>query len=169
MGRAGDFALSLDSPAGGERTLIVELVTTLCIEGKFAMNNVQLARNVYDAFGRGDIAAVLDLFESDMEWHPAEGHPFRPDGSPWIGRDAIAEGFFARIGEAWSSFTVTPRAFHDAHDAVVVEGRYTGVLKGSGHTIDAQFCHIWTTRDGKMRSFQQYMDTAKLQDAMGAR
>jgi ketosteroid isomerase-like protein len=129
------------------------------------MNSVQLARNVYDAFGRGDIPAVLDFFESDMEWHPAEGHPFRPDGSPWMGRDAIAQGFFARIGEAWTSFTVTPRAFHDAHDTVVVEGRYTGVLKGSGQAIDAQFCHIWTAHNGKMRSFQQYMDTAQLQHA----
>jgi ketosteroid isomerase-like protein len=132
------------------------------------MNTVQLARDVYDAFGKGDIPAVLDFFAPDMEWHPAEGHPFRPDGSPWIGRQAIAEGFFAQIGAAWTSFTVTPRAFHDAGDTVVVEGRYTGVLRESGQTIDAQFCHIWTTRHGRMRSFQQYMDTAQLQRAATA-
>lgn len=132
------------------------------------MNSVQLAQDVYDAFGAGDIPAVLDFFAPDMEWHPAEGHPFRPDGSPWIGRQAIAEGFFAQIGAAWTSFRVTPRAFHDAGDTAVVEGRYTGVLRESGQTIDAQFCHIWTTRHGRMRSFQQYMDTAQLQRAATA-
>ena len=132
------------------------------------MSSVQLAQDVYDAFGRGDIPAVLELFTPDMEWHPAEGHPFRPDGSPWIGRDAIAEGFFAQIGAAWTTFTVTPRTFHDAGDTVVVEGRYAGVLKGSEQTIDAQFCHIWTVQGGRMRSFQQYMDTAQLQQAAAA-
>lgn len=132
------------------------------------MSSVQLARDVYDAFGRGDIPAVLESFAPDMEWHPAEGHPFRPDGSPWIGRDAIAENFFAQLGAAWTSFTVTPHTFHAAGDTVVVEGRYTGTVKGSGRTIDAQFCHIWTTRGATMRSFQQYMDTAQLQHAVAA-
>ena len=132
------------------------------------MSSVQLTRDIYDAFGRGDIPAVLDYFAPDMEWHPAEGHAFRPDGSPWVGRDEIAEGFFAQIGEAWSTFTVTPRRFHDAGDTVVVEGRYTGVLRDSRESIDAQFCHIWTARNGKMAGFQQYMDTAQLQHAVAA-
>ena len=167
--RAANSPFGLDSPAGGERTLSwrAELESNLTAVERNDMSSVQLTRDIYDAFGRGDIPAVLGCFAPDMEWHPAEGHAFRPDGSPWVGRDEIAEGFFAQIGEAWSTFTVTPRRFHDAGDTVVVEGRYTGVLRESRESIDAQFCHIWTARDGKMTT-QQYMDTAQLQHAVAA-
>jgi len=35
--------------------------------------------------------------------------------------------------------------------------------------MDAQVCHIWDVKDGKLTRFQQYVDTAKFQDVMGAR
>ena len=66
-------------------------------------------------------------------------------------------------------FTVNPIAFHDAGDVVSVEGRYTAKHQGTGRSIDAQFCHVWTLKDGRITKFQQYTDTAKFQDAMGVR
>jgi ketosteroid isomerase-like protein len=52
---------------------------------------------------------------------------------------------------------------------VVVEARYTGTFKETGKALDAQVCHIWKLGDGKVTSFQQYVDTAQLQDVEGAR
>jgi uncharacterized protein len=129
------------------------------------MSSVQTARAVYDALGRGDVAAVLAAFDSNIEWRPAEGHPFQPDGKPWIGRDAVTENLFVRGATEWDGFTVTPDAFHPAGDTVVVEGRYRGTVRASGRRVDAQFCHIWRLRGGKMQSFQQYMDTAQVREA----
>jgi ketosteroid isomerase-like protein len=51
----------------------------------------------------------------------------------------------------------------------VVEARYTGTFKKTGKGLDAQVCHVWKIRDGKITSFQQYADTAQLQDVEGAR
>jgi ketosteroid isomerase-like protein len=59
--------------------------------------------------------------------------------------------------------------FHDAGNNVVVEARYTGTHKATGKSIDAQACHVWGVGEGKLKSFQQYVDTAQLQDVMGAR
>ena len=64
---------------------------------------------------------------------------------------------------------MNPKQFHDAGDTVVVEGRYTGTYKATGKSLDAQVTHIWSLRDGKVTSFQQYVDTAQLQEVMGAR
>ena len=61
-----------------------------------------------------------------------------------------------------------PAEFHDAGPAVVVEGRYTGTYKETGRKFDAQVCHVWKIRDGKITSFQQYVDTAQMQDGAGA-
>jgi ketosteroid isomerase-like protein len=35
--------------------------------------------------------------------------------------------------------------------------------------MDAQVCHVWDVKGGKVTRFQQYVDTAKFQYAMGAR
>ncbi len=34
--------------------------------------------------------------------------------------------------------------------------------------MNAQVCHVWDVLDGKVSRFQQYVDTAKLQDVMRA-
>jgi ketosteroid isomerase-like protein len=31
-----------------------------------------------------------------------------------------------------------------------------------------QVCYVWDVKDGKLARFQQYIDTAKLQEVMGA-
>jgi ketosteroid isomerase-like protein len=51
----------------------------------------------------------------------------------------------------------------------VVEARYTGTYKATGKKLAAQVCHIRKLRDGKITSFQQYVDTAQLQEVAAAR
>ena len=47
------------------------------------MSNVQLIRNAYDCFGRGDIPTLLGLMDPDIEWSEAEGNPYQPNGKAW--------------------------------------------------------------------------------------
>ena len=132
------------------------------------MSNVRLVRDVYAAFGRGDIPAVLGAFDAKIEWREAEGNPYEPSGKAWVGPDAILQNLFIRLGGEWDGFTVHPKIFHDAGDTVVVEGRYTGTHKVTRKALDAQVCHVWRIRNGKLTSFQQFVDTAQFQDVMRA-
>ena len=43
--------------------------------------------------------------------------------------------------------------------------RYQAKLKNNGASIDAQAAHFWTLKDGKVATFQQYVDTKQLHDA----
>jgi len=133
------------------------------------MSNVQFAKDIYTAFGRGDIPAVLAMFDPEVQWREAEGNPYQLDGAAWIGPQAILEKLFVRIGSEWEGFTVTVCTLHDAGEYVVMEGRYTGTYKPSNQSIDAQVSHVLRFRDGKLLSFQQYVDTAQLQSVMIAR
>jgi ketosteroid isomerase-like protein len=133
------------------------------------MGNVQILKDVYEAAGHGDIPSVLAAFDPNIEWSEAEGHPYQPDGKPWFGVDAVRQNLFTNLDSGWDSFTVSPKEFHDAGDTVVVECRYTGVHNATGRSLDAQACHVWKLSNGKIKRFQQYVDTAQLQDAMGAR
>ena len=133
------------------------------------MDNVTLMKNLYDAFGRGDIPAVVGAMSSDIRWHQAEGNPYLPSGGPWVGPDAVLNNLFMKLGSEWDGFTVRPRSFYGAGDTVIVEGRYSGTYRPTSKGIDAQFCHVWDLKDGKITRFQQYVDTAQVQTAMGAR
>ncbi len=133
------------------------------------MSNATFLRGLYEAFGRGDVPTVLQAMNPDIEWREAEGNPYQPDGSAWRGPDAIVKNLFVKLGTEWDGFTIHTKQFHDAGDTVVVEARYTGTYKSTGKKLDAQVCHVWKVRNGKIVSFQQYVDTSQLQDVMGAR
>jgi len=133
------------------------------------MSGADFLAGMYDAFGRGDLPTVLGAWHPQIQWFEAEGNPYMPSGEPWTGPDAVVANLLSRLGEDWDGFTVHPKAFHDAGDVVVVEARYTGTNKETGKSMDAQVCHVWTLADGKITKFQQYVDTAQLQDVMGAR
>ncbi|MEO8967320.1 MAG: nuclear transport factor 2 family protein [Solirubrobacteraceae bacterium] len=133
------------------------------------MGNLEILKGGYEAFGRGDVPAVLGIFDSNIEWREAEGNPYKPDGQPWVGGDAILQNLFMKLPAEWDGFTATANEFYDAGDSIAVEGRYSGAFKATGKSMDAQFCHVWKFRDGKVTSFQQYLDTAQWQEAMGTR
>lgn len=133
------------------------------------MSNVKVMQDLYAAFGRGEVGDVLGGMDPKIEWREAENNPYQPSGDPWIGPEAILNNLFMKLGTEWDGFTVNPKQFHDAGETVVVEARYTGTYKATGKALDAQVTHIWSLRDGKVTSFQQYVDTAQLQEVMGTR
>ncbi len=131
------------------------------------MGNVQMVRDLYEAFGQGDVPTVLGAMDANVQWREAEGNPYELSGKAWIGPDAILQNLFMKLGSEWDAFTVHPKDFHDAGDTVVVEGRYTGTYKATGKSLDAQVCHVFKIKNGKLTSFQQFVDTAQLQEVMG--
>ena len=133
------------------------------------MSSTDVVTRLYDAFGRGDIPTVLELFHSEIQWHEAEGSPYHPGPEGWVGPDAIVSNLFEKMGADWTEFAVHPKAFHDSGDVVTVEVRYAATHAVTGRILDAQSCHVWTVNDGKITSFQQYMDTAQMENVMGAR
>jgi uncharacterized protein len=128
--------------------------------------NGELIRNLYAAFGLGDVPTVLGTFDPQIRWMEAEGFLYAA-GNPYVGPQAVAEGVFMRIVDDVDGFAVVPQNFVDGGDTVVVEGRYRGTMKATGKPIDAQFAHVWQLRGGKIVRFQQYTDTKQWSAAAG--
>ena len=125
---------------------------------------IALIKQLYYALARGDVPAVLGAFDPQIDWREAEGFAYA-DGNPYIGPDAVLRGVFSRLMTEWDGFTVTPREFLATPDGVVTLGRYTARHKSTGHALDAQFAHVWHIQNGKIRSFQQFTDTAQFANA----
>lgn len=132
------------------------------------MGSTDVVKSLYEAFGTGDMPTVLGLLHPEVLWCEAEGSPY-DSGDGWIGPDAVVENLFAKMGDDWEVFIVHPGQFHDSGSVVTVEGRYAAKHNATGKEMDCQVCHVWTVDDGKITKFQQYVDTAKMQDVMGVR
>jgi ketosteroid isomerase-like protein len=130
------------------------------------MTNLEIVKQGYENFKKGNVPGLLGVFDPGIEFRLAEGHPYRMDGKPWHGGQEITQNFFVK-GTEWQDWNFIIDQAIEADGAVIVEGRYAGLYKPTGRTMDVQVCHIWRLRDGKITSFHQYLDTARLQQVMG--
>jgi ketosteroid isomerase-like protein len=130
-------------------------------------SNAQMIRGLYDSFAKGDVPAVMAAFDPQISWNEAESLPTFSEKNPYRGPQAILNGVFMRIPQVWDNFRITVENVVDGGDSVVVLGRYSGVGKATGQPLNAQFAHVWTVRDGKITSFQQYTDTAQMARVSG--
>ena len=125
------------------------------------MSNADLVRAGYEGFGRGDVHAVIDLFDESIEWYEAE-HVAYSVGAPLVGPQAVLEQAvaFTRIPEIFEDFRIDVRRIADAGDTVLVEARYRASnVYATCKPLDAQVAHVWDFRHGKVIRWQQYIDT----------
>ena len=129
--------------------------------------NGERVHALYEAFGRGDVPAVLGAFDPGIQWREAENFRYA-DRNPYVGPQAVAEGVFLRISSDLDHFVVAPEKIADAGETVLAEGRYRGTVKTTGKAVSAQFAHVWRFRDGRIIEVPQYTATKQWADAFGS-
>jgi uncharacterized protein len=122
-----------------------------------AEQSLDVVGGVYEAVGRGDMAAVLGAMADDVEWHEAEGMPY---GGVYRGGQAVAENVFGPVMRDIPNFAVSPEEFLGSGETVAVVVRYTGTGQATGKQLDLPVVHVWDVRDGKIARFRQFIDTA---------
>jgi ketosteroid isomerase-like protein len=127
------------------------------------MSNVDAARAAYDAFGRGDLETLAEMFAEDAEWLTSDELPL---GGRTSGRDAIMENF-AQIPSYWSEFSVEPEQFIDGGDDVVVRGTQRGTSEGG--SFESPFLHLMHFEGGKLTRGELQADSAKALKALGSK
>ena len=118
-------------------------------------SDVDTVRAAYEAFARGDAAAVLARLDASVEWIEMGGGA-SPSGA-FIGPEAVGGGVFAVIGATFDEYHVDPTEYLDEGDRVVVTGRFSGTNKG-GAQLDTGFTHTFEMRDGKVVRFENRPD-----------
>ena len=131
-----------------------------------SQENVATVRRLYEAFGAGDVDAIIALMSPDIEWVEAENFPYA-DNNPYRGPEAILTGVFGRLGTEWQGFAALPEEYIDGGDTVVVLGRYTGTCAATGTAMNPQMAHVLRVVDGRITSFRQYVDTLAVARATG--
>jgi hypothetical protein len=91
-----------------------------------------------------------------------------PYGGLYRGGEAVLQNVFGPIATDVEGFAVMPEEFVGSGDAVAVVGRYTGIGKVTGKTLDVPVVHVWDIRDGKLTRFRQFIDTVKFAEVVPA-
>jgi uncharacterized protein len=107
--------------------------------------NVETLRRGYAALNRGDLSAVLELLDPDIEWHePAHS----PDAGAHRGRDSF-ERFLRGWIESFDGFRVEPERVVERGEDIVAVVHQTGTGRASGLEVEARLAHVWTVADGR--------------------
>jgi steroid delta-isomerase-like uncharacterized protein len=126
--------------------------------------NVALVREVYAAFGRGDIATVLAHCAPDIDWDSIGPRKDFPLFGPRHGRSEV-EGFFREIPRLYQFTEFAPREFMASGETVVALGHYAFTVHHNGHKVATDWAHVFTIRDGKVARFREHTDSAQFVEA----
>jgi ketosteroid isomerase-like protein len=89
-----------------------------------AEQNIETARQMYQAFGSGDVQAILDLVTDDVDWSTDAAIASAPWYGPRHGTDGVAS-FLEAIGKTGPVTEFTPLAF-SSRDQVIFADQAAG-------------------------------------------
>lgn len=123
-------------------------------------DHVATVAAIYDAFGRGDVDAILDHLADDIEWDAG----VRDTGLDYLrerhGKQEVA-GFFPALMANVALTHFEPMALCAAGDYVTVPVRHAGSIVGGGEVPMTTEAHVWRFGpDGKVVSFGHVFDYA---------
>lgn len=128
--------------------------------------NADTVRSLYDAFGRGDVPAVLGMMDDKIDWQEPASLPFEDQ----VGPQAVAENIFGPVVTQIEGFGLDVREVIEGADTVFGIGVYRGKGAENGAALDADFCHVFRFgADGKITGFRTYTDTHLWREALGVR
>jgi ketosteroid isomerase-like protein len=126
--------------------------------------NTKLVQDAYAAFGRNDIPTILSYLADDIVWvgvYGAASHV--PTSGERRGKAAVDE-FFKQVAEHVKFDQFEPREFLATGDKVVVLGHYAATTPVK-KSFKSDFAMVFTLRNGKVIRFQEFCDSAAVNDA----
>ncbi len=129
------------------------------------MSNLAVVQSIYEAFGKGDVPAILGVLADDVEWESwADNSAVRAGVPTMIPRHGKAEvGSFFEVAGAMEIVDLQILSMMEGGNQVAVEFVLEANLPawGGGHYRDEEI-HLWTFNEqGKVTRLRHYIDTAK--------
>jgi ketosteroid isomerase-like protein len=130
-----------------------------------SQENVEFLRQGFAEFARGDVDALLERFDPDIDWHAAlapmlgvESIRGREAMRRFLTRDLFEEGF--------DEFRAEPLAYEDlGNDHILVMTRYVVRGESSGIEMDQRYATLYELREGKVVTMRDYPTKADALEA----
>jgi ketosteroid isomerase-like protein len=126
--------------------------------------NVQVVRQLVEAFNQRDLAAMTQWFAPDVEWQP--GGPAAVERALYRGRDEVSAGF-AAMWETWERFHVEESEVRAMGNSVVWLGRARLRGEASHMDFDQPFAIHFLVRGGTICRLRGFLDWHEALDVAG--
>ena len=126
---------------------------------------LELVREGYRAFERGDLQWVLDHFAANIL---VEDRVEKPDAAVFHG----PAGFLAYLESwlsAWEEFRMEPTEFIPATGQILVLVTQFGRVAGSSVEIEERVAHLWTVSDRKAIGYRVFSEQSAALEAIEPR
>lgn len=119
---------------------------------------VKQVQETFARFGRGDVPAILEMLDENVviEFY---GPPVIPYANTYRTRKE-ARKFFETVLSSVDIHQFEPQEFIAQGDKVVVTGHLRLTARATGGSIESDFVHVITLRDGLWLRFRDFMNTA---------
>jgi uncharacterized protein len=118
--------------------------------------NVGRITKIYEAFGRGDTAYIIDQLDDGVSW-VSRLEPVVPWAGDFSGKEQVPR-FFAAISESVDVTAFNPLEFVAQGDTVVSLGEFGCRVRATGKSALTRWVFIWKLRDGRVTSYEQFHD-----------
>ena len=122
-----------------------------------------VVRRQYLASAAGDLEALRATLSPDVEWTEMAGFPL---AGTYRTPEGVTANVMLRLAADWEHWTAHDDTYVVDGENVVVLARYTARNKATGKSIAVRVAHHFTVRGGLIVRFEQFVDTAKVRDAM---
>src|SRR5829696_2481157 len=131
-----------------------------------SQENVETLKRGFEAFNRGDINAMLEEFDPDVEWHTASDIP---DSTVYRGHDGVAS-LIQEWVNSFEDFRVDAEELIDRGEyvvlSVVLRGRIPGSLESDREVTLRRF-GVDKVSNGKIVEVREYMTLEQVLEAVG--
>jgi ketosteroid isomerase-like protein len=120
-----------------------------------SQENVELAREAYDAYNREGITGILGYLDPEVEWRNAAESP---DAGVFIGHKGVVE-WQGMVDASFKEMHFEPERIDQLpRGRVLASVRFRFRAPTSGVQVEVPFAHLMTWRDGKVTEFSMHTD-----------
>ena len=132
-----------------------------------SQENVEALRRLYGEWAKGNLWALRDIADPQIEWEWSEGLA-NVTGGPRVcqGLDQIGAATREWLA-AWDHYWMTAEDFIEAEDQVVVPMRLHARAATADLVLEERVAAVWDVRGGKAVSVRYYDDRAEALEAVG--
>jgi ketosteroid isomerase-like protein len=130
-----------------------------------SQENVDLIRQGFEAFARGDVEFVIDLADAEIEWTPAIAPILGIDAVR--GKDRLRRFLTEDIAAGFDDFHAEALSLEDHGENVLGHVRYSARGESSGLEIDQSFWSVYRLRDAKLVWMRDFHTRPEALDAIG--
>ena len=121
--------------------------------------NIKTVQAVYEAFTRGDVAAILDVVTDDVDW----ASDTSSTAAPWYGvrhgKDGVVS-FFEAFGSTMDVEQFDPVSYAANDNEVHTLVHFRATRRANGKSITMNLHHFFQFRDGKIAYYRGTEDSA---------